>query len=81
MAEEDAKDLDARRAETLGAISNASDLGGLDESRVRSLGKSGWLTEKLKGLGKLADAERKEWGARFNRVREELQAAIEAKRA
>ena len=58
-----------------------ADLGGLDESRVRSLGKSGWLTEKLKGLGKLADAERKEMGARFNRVREELQAAIEAKRA
>ena len=81
MAEEDAKDLDARRAETLGAISSAGDLGGLDESRVRSLGKSGWLTEKLKGLGKLADAERKEWGARFNRAREEIQAAIEAKRA
>ena len=48
---------------------------------MRTLGKSGWLTEKLKGLGKLADAERKEWGARFNRVREEFQAAIEAKRA
>ena len=27
----------------------------LEEVRVRSLGKSGWLTEKLKELGKLAD--------------------------
>src|SRR3982750_4589359 len=81
MASGDPKDLDARREETLGAISSASDVGGLEEARVRVLGKSGWLTEKLKGLGKLADAERKEWGARFNRVREELQAAIEAKRA
>jgi phenylalanyl-tRNA synthetase alpha chain len=75
------EDLDARRAETLGAISSAGDIGGLEDARVRTLGKSGWLTEKLKSLGKLADAERKEWGARFNRVREEIQAAIEKKRA
>ena len=46
---------------------------------MRTLGKSGWFTEKLKELGKLAEAERKEVGARFNRIREEIQ-AIEAKR-
>ena len=80
MAEGDAKDLDTRREESLGAVGASSDIPALEEIRVRTLGKSGWLTEKLKGLGKLADAERKEWGARFNRVREELQAAIEAKR-
>jgi phenylalanyl-tRNA synthetase alpha chain len=74
------KDLDELRAATLGAISESADIPALEDSRVRSLGKSGWLTEKLKGLGKLAEAERKEWGARFNRVREEIQAAIEAKR-
>ena len=80
MAEGDAKDLDTRREESLGAVGASSDIPALEEIRVRTLGKSGWLTEKLKGLGKLADAVRKEWGARFNRIREEIQAAIEAKR-
>src|SRR6188508_1085831 len=81
MAEGDAKDLDARREESLGAVGASADIPALEEIRVRTLGKSGWLTEKLKGLGKLADVERKEWGARFNRFREEFQAAVEAKRA
>jgi phenylalanyl-tRNA synthetase alpha chain len=76
MASGDPKDLDARREETLGAISSASDVGGLEEIRVRTLGKSGWLTEKLKELGKLAADQRKEAGARFNRAREEIQAFI-----
>ena len=47
MSGEVPKDLDARREETLGAISSAGDVGSLEEARVRSLGKSGWLTEKL----------------------------------
>ena len=80
MSGEVPKDLDARREETLGAISGARDVAALEEARVRSLGKSGWLTEKLKSLGKMADAERKEWGARFNRVREEIQDFFEKKR-
>jgi phenylalanyl-tRNA synthetase alpha chain len=80
MAEGDPKDLDTRRAETLGAISNAADLAALEEVRVRTLGKSGWLTEKLKELGKLAAEQRKEAGAIFNRVREEVQTFIESKR-
>jgi phenylalanyl-tRNA synthetase alpha chain len=81
MASGDSKDLDTRREETLGAISSASDVGGLEEIRVRTLGKSGWLTEKLKELGKLAADQRKEAGARLNRVREDVQAFIEKKRA
>jgi phenylalanyl-tRNA synthetase alpha chain len=77
MSGEAPKDLDARREETLGAISGARDPAALEEVRVRTLGKSGWLTEKLKELGKLAAEQRKEVGARVNRVREELQAFIE----
>ncbi len=80
MAEGDPKDLDVRREESLGAVDSSADIQALEDVRVRTLGKSGWLTEKLKGLGKLADVERKEWGARFNRVREEFQAAFEAKK-
>ncbi len=48
MSGEAPKDLDARREETLGAISSAPDVAALEEVRVRTLGKSGWLTEKLK---------------------------------
>src|SRR6188768_1372473 len=81
MSGADPKDLDARREETLGAISGARDPAALEEVRVRTLGKSGWLTEKLKELGKLAAEQRKEVGARVNRVREEIAAAIDAKRA
>ena len=81
MASGDPKDLDARREETLGAISSASDIGKLEDWRVRTLGKSGWLTDKLKELGKLAAEQRKEVGARINRVKEEIAAAIDAKRA
>jgi phenylalanyl-tRNA synthetase alpha chain len=80
MVEDAPKDLDSRREETLGAISSATDVAALEEVRVRTLGKSGWLTEKLKELGKLAAEQRKEAGARFNRVREEIQSFIESKR-
>src|SRR6187549_434388 len=80
MSGEAPKDLDARREETLGAISGARDPAALEEVRVRTLGKSGWLTEKLKELGKLAAEQRKEVGARVNRVREELQTFIETRR-
>src|SRR6476660_559160 len=81
MAEGDPKDLDARREETLGAISSASDIGKLEDWRVRTIGKSGWLTDKLKELGKLAAEQRKEAGARINRFKEEISAAIDRKRA
>ncbi len=75
------KDLDALRAEALGAVESSADVPALEEVRVRALGKSGWLTEKLKELGKLGAEQRKEAGARINRLKEEIQAAIERKRA
>ena len=62
------EDLDTRREETLGAISGAADMAALEEARVRSLGKSGWLTEKLKELGKLAAEQRKEAGVLNQRL-------------
>ncbi|HEV7607736.1 MAG TPA: phenylalanine--tRNA ligase subunit alpha [Steroidobacteraceae bacterium] len=75
------KDLDALRADTLGAISSSADVPALEEVRVRTLGKSGWLTGKLKDLGKLGADQRKEAGALINRLKDEFLAAIESKRA
>src|SRR6185295_17237797 len=59
---------------------SAADPAALEEVRVGTLGKSGWLTEKLKELGKLAAEQKKEVGARVNRVREEIQSFIEKKK-
>src|SRR4051812_12635012 len=81
MVAEAPDDLETRRAETLGAISSADDIGTLEDWRVRAIGKSGWLTGKLKELGKLAAEQRKEAGARINRFKEEISAAIDRKRA
>src|SRR4051794_21700554 len=75
------EDLDKRRELSLGAVDASEDVSALEEVRVRTLGKSGWLTEQLRTLGRMAEAERKEWGARLNQWRQELQERIERKRA
>jgi phenylalanyl-tRNA synthetase alpha chain len=80
VAAEAPDDLESRRAETLEAISSSADSPALEEVRVRSLGKSGWLTGKLKELGKLGAEQRKEAGALINRYKDEFLTAIEAKR-
>ena len=74
-------DLTALRREALEEIAACIGLPALDETRVRWLGKKGVLTEQLKGLGGLPAAERPAAGARINELKEELQTAIEARRA
>ncbi|MEA3149226.1 MAG: phenylalanyl-tRNA synthetase alpha chain [Gammaproteobacteria bacterium] len=56
------------------------DLAGLDEVRVRLLGKKGLLTEQLKGLGVLPAAERPAAGQKINEAKASLQAALEVRR-
>ena len=48
----------------------------LEQAKARYLGKSGALTELLKGLGKLPAAERPAMGARINAAKEQLEAAL-----
>jgi len=74
-------DLTALTRKALEAVAGCSDLVALEEARVRWLGKKGVLTEQLKALGGLPAAERPAAGARINTAKEELQAAIEARRA
>ena len=62
------------------ALRNAHDLHTLDELRVRYLGKKGALTEYLKSLGQLPAAERPKIGEAVNRAKQNLQAAIDARR-
>jgi phenylalanyl-tRNA synthetase alpha chain len=73
-------ELDALKADTLAALAAAADLRAWDAVRVATLGKTGRLTELLKGLGRVAPEQRRERGAVLNQLREELTAAIEARR-
>ncbi|HMM75096.1 MAG TPA: phenylalanine--tRNA ligase subunit alpha [Gammaproteobacteria bacterium] len=69
--------LDRARA----AVAQAADLAALDAVRVHYLGKKGEITEALKGLGKLPEAERKATAQGLNLARDALEAAIAERRA
>ena len=73
-------DLAALRAETEAALAAAPDLRAWDAVRVGTLGKQGRLTALLKALGAAAPDQRRERGAALNLLRDELAAAIEARR-
>jgi phenylalanyl-tRNA synthetase alpha chain len=52
----------------------------LEQAKARYLGKSGVLTEQLKGLGKLSAEERPAAGAAINVVKQGVEEALKAKR-
>ena len=52
----------------------------LENAKARYLGKTGALTELLKGLGKLSAGERPAAGAAINVAKQELEAALGARR-
>lgn len=62
------------------AIAAASDSAALDDVRVQFLGKKGEITGLLKSLGKLSAEERPAAGALINKVKQELQDLINARR-
>ncbi|NCA70555.1 MAG: phenylalanine--tRNA ligase subunit alpha [Sphingobacteriia bacterium] len=81
MAEHTGLGLTELQRLALAAIEHAPDLAGLDQVRVRYLGKSGELTALLKQLGRLPADERPAAGQRINQVKDAVQSAIEARRA
>jgi phenylalanyl-tRNA synthetase alpha chain len=74
--EDAAKLLEQARAE----LAACEDLPGLDEVRVRYLGKKGLLTGLLKSLGSLAPEARPAAGQVINEAKEALQDALTARR-
>lgn len=52
----------------------------LEQVKARYLGKEGSLTTLLKGLGKLSAEERPAAGARINEVKQQIEAALNARR-
>src|SRR3954449_5205465 len=61
-------------------FAGAEDAAALENAKARYLGKTGQITEQMKGLGKLAPDERKAQGAIINVAKERIEAALNARR-
>ncbi|MDX8399901.1 MAG: phenylalanine--tRNA ligase subunit alpha, partial [Gallionellaceae bacterium] len=66
--------------EALKVFSATDDATELENVKARYLGKEGSLTGLLKGLGKLSAEERPAAGARINQVKQQIEAALQARR-
>ena len=58
----------------------AIDAATLENEKAKYLGKTGQITERMKGLGKLAPDERKAQGALINSAKESIETALNARR-
>lgn len=74
------QDLDAIVNEALVLFSRIEQPDQLEQAKARFLGRSGALTELLKGLGKLPAAERPAMGSRINAAKAQLEGALAAQR-
>ncbi len=74
-------DLSTIRSEALSAVSTATDLAALEAARVAVLGKKGSVTGLMKTLGGLAPDQRKEFGAKVNQLKGEIEQALDARRS
>ncbi|WP_339330830.1 phenylalanine--tRNA ligase subunit alpha [Aeromonas hydrophila] len=61
-------------------IEGVSDIAALDEIRVKYLGKKGFFTEQMKGLGALSAEERPTAGAVINQAKQQVQDALNERR-
>jgi len=74
-------DLAALEAQIVNAIETASDLASLDAVRVSALGKTGSISNLLKGMGALSPDERREQGPLINGLRDRVQAALATRKS
>jgi phenylalanyl-tRNA synthetase alpha chain len=73
-------DLDSIVSQAQSELAAVADMPALEQAKARFLGKSGALTEQLKGLGKLSAEERPAAGAAINRAKQAVEEAINARR-
>jgi len=73
-------DLSALKDQALAVIKDTSALSALEELRVQYLGKKGLITEQLKSLSSMPEAERKSFGAAVNAAKDEVTNAIAARK-
>jgi phenylalanyl-tRNA synthetase alpha chain len=73
-------DLSYLIAEAQADFANSSTMNDLEIAKAKYLGKTGTLTDALKGLGKLSNEERPAAGAAINVVKQAVEAALTARR-
>ena len=61
-------------------FSACANINDLEQAKAKYLGKSGSLTEALKGLGRLSNEERPAAGAAINVVKQAVEAALKDRR-
>ncbi len=66
--------------ESLTDFNACDDMPALENAKAKYLGKTGALTDALKGLGKLSNEERPAAGAAINVVKQAIEAALNARR-
>ena len=71
------EELEKIREECQASLALAKTEPEISEIRVRVLGRKGSLTQLLKRLGTLPEAERREIGRRANEIKEDLEARVE----
>jgi phenylalanyl-tRNA synthetase alpha chain len=74
------ENLNAIVQEALKALANITVAAELEQAKAQWLGKTGTLTELLKSLGKLSNEERPQAGARINAAKQQVEAALNARR-
>lgn len=74
------ENLRALSERALAEVAAAGSTGELDSIDTRYLGRKGELTLQLRKIGSLPAEDRKDFGATVNRLKEELGAAIQARR-
>ena len=74
------QDVDVIVTEALQIFAGIDDADELEGAKARYLGKSGALTELLKGLGKLPPTERPAMGSRINAAKDKLEEALRVRR-
>ncbi len=73
-------DIRSLHADTLSAIGKVPNTDALEKIRVEVVGKSGTLTGYLRAMGQVAKEHRAEVGKTVNAARNEIEAALEAKK-
>ena len=71
-------ELESLRTRLMAVVAAASDPAALEEARVSALGRKGEITARLKELSSLDGEARKTAGQALNRIKDDVQTAIEA---
>ncbi|MBC7479269.1 MAG: phenylalanine--tRNA ligase subunit alpha, partial [Pseudorhodobacter sp.] len=72
--------LDTLKAKYLTAVANVVDESGLEDLRVAALGKKGEISALMSSLGRMEPDQRKAAGAMLNALKDEIDAALRAKK-